>query len=269
MDGQATPVAAAPAEVAAPGNAAQAPATANAARARATGNSADAPATADAADAARTPPPRSLRDQLALLAFDIAAPTALYYILRSVGASNLAALSISAVLPAVAAIYKLAVKRRVDAVALVVVATIAVSIALSLVAHDVRFLLARDGYITALWGLWFLATLRARRPAALVFARPLMEGRKVFGTRSWESLWESDARFRRIWRFSTVMWASALLADAAARVVMAYSLPVDVVPGLGAALWPVTFVLIQIVTNVYYHRAGLYRILGAPWLGRV
>jgi intracellular septation protein A len=278
MDGQATPLAAAPAEAPVTGNAAQAPATANAARARATGNSADtpstadaadAPATADAANAVPTPAPRSLRDQLALLAFDIAAPTALYYILRSVGASNLAALSISAVLPAVAAIYKLAVKRRVDAVALVVVAAIAVSIALSLVAHDVRFLLARDGYITALWGLWFLATLRARRPAALVFARPLMEGRKVFGTRSWESLWETDATFRRIWRISTVMWASALLADAAARVVMAYSLPVDVVPGLGAALWPVTFVLIQIVTNVYYHRAGLYRILGAPWLGRV
>jgi hypothetical protein len=41
------------------------------------------------------------------------------------------------------------------------------------------------------------------------------------------------------------------------------------VPALGGALWPVTFVLIQVVTNVYYHRAGLYRILGAaPWLAR-
>jgi hypothetical protein len=40
---------------------------------------------------------------------------------------------------------------------------------------------------------------------------------------------------------------------------------VTVVPALGSALWPVTFVLIQIVTNVYYHRAGLYRLLGAPW----
>ncbi len=225
-------------------------------------------AVSDAADVPGTQPARRLRDQLAVLAFDIAAPTALYYILRGVGASNLAALSISAVLPALAGIYKLAVKRSVDAVALVVVATIAVSIALSLIAHDVRFLLARDGYITGLWGVWFLATLRARRPAALVFARPLMEGRRIFGTRSWDYLWATEARFRRIWQISTVMWACALLADAVARIVMAYSLPVDVVPGLGAALWPVTFVLIQIVTNIYYRRAGLYRILGADWLAR-
>jgi len=26
--------------------------------------------------------------------------------------------------------------------------------------------------------------------------------------------------------------------------------------------------VIQLVTNVYYHRAGLYRILGATWLSR-
>jgi hypothetical protein len=30
----------------------------------------------------------------------------------------------------------------------------------------------------------------------------------------------------------------------------------------------VTFLLIQVVTNVYYRRAGLYRILGAGWLAR-
>ena len=35
---------------------------------------------------------------------------------------------------------------------------------------------------------------------------------------------------------------------------------------LGGLLWPVTFVVIQLVTNAYYHRAGLYRILGARWL---
>ncbi len=212
-------------------------------------------------------PPR-LRGQLALLAFDIAAPTGLYYVLHSAGASNLVALSVAAVLPALAAGYKLAVKRRIDPVALVVLATIVVSIAASLIAHNTRFLLARDGLITALWGLWFLATLRSRRPAAYVFARPLMEGRKLLGTRSWDALWETEAVFRRIWRTSTVIWGAALLADAVVRVVMAYALPVDVVPALGGALWPVTFLLIQVVTNIYYHRAGLYRILGARWLAR-
>jgi hypothetical protein len=95
-----------------------------------------------------------------------------------------------------------------------------------------------------------------------------MEGRQVFGIRSWDSLWETDAQFRRIWRISTIIWGAAMLADAVIRVVMAYAASVAVVPALGGALWPVTFVVVQVVTNVYYHRAGLYRILGASWLAR-
>jgi hypothetical protein len=95
-----------------------------------------------------------------------------------------------------------------------------------------------------------------------------MEGRRLLGNRPWDGLWETSADFRRIWQVSTVIWAVALLADAVVRVVMSFTLPVDVVPGLGGALWPVTFLVIQVVTNIYYNRAGLYRILGARWAKR-
>lgn len=46
---------------------------------------------------------------------------------------------------------------------------------------------------------------------------------------------------------------------------ISYTLPVDVVPGLGGALYPITFVVLQLITNVYYNIAGLYPILGARW----
>jgi hypothetical protein len=42
---------------------------------------------------------------------------------------------------------------------------------------------------------------------------------------------------------------------------MVYTLPVDLVPALGGALWPVTFVVLQMVTNVYFQRAGFWLIL--------
>ena len=42
---------------------------------------------------------------------------------------------------------------------------------------------------------------------------------------------------------------------------MAFALPVGVVPALGGALWPVTFVILQVVTNAYFARAGFWRIL--------
>jgi len=181
---------------------------------------------------------------------------------------NLLALTISAVVPVVSVITKLAVKRQIDTVGLVVLGTIALTVCLALTVHSPQLILARDGFITGLWGLWFIATLWAHRPAAFTFARSFMEGRRLFGMGSWDCHWVASADFRRIWRVSTMIWAAGLLADAVIRVAMSFTLPVDVVPGLGGALWPVTFLLIQVVTNTYYNRAGLYRILGARWAVR-
>jgi uncharacterized membrane protein (DUF485 family) len=39
---------------------------------------------------------------------------------------------------------------------------------------------------------------------------------------------------------------------------MAYTLPVDSVPALGTALYVATAVVLIVITNVYYFRAGLY-----------
>jgi hypothetical protein len=205
---------------------------------------------------------------LATLAFDVGAPIALYYLLHGFGVSNLVALGAGAALPAASASYTLATKRRADGIAIFVLTTMLVSITVSVIAKDPRFLLAKDGVITGLWGLWFLGSARARRPAAFLFSRPLMEGRKMFAVTDWDALWDAEPAFRRIWRVSSIMWGTGMLADAAARVVMSYTLPVSVVPGLGGALWPVTFLLLQIVTNVYYQVAGLNQLLGARWLSR-
>ena len=225
------------------------------------------PVPAAAPASAPAPSPASLKRQLALLALDVGAPIGLYYGLRTAGLSNLVALGAGAIVPAAGVVVQLIKRRRLDGVGGVVVVSVLATIALSLITASPRFLLARDGFITALWGLWFLATLRsgwARRPAAFTLARPLMEGRRVFGSAAWDDLWAREPAFEKIWRVSTIIWGAGLLIDAVIRVLMSYTLPVSVVPGLGGALWPVTFVLIQVVTNVYYHRAGLYRLLGAP-----
>ncbi len=212
--------------------------------------------------------PESSRRTLPLLVLDLGAPIGLYYGLHGAGVSTLVALGAGALVPAVGVIVQLITRRRLDGVGGVVVVSVLATIALSLVTGNPRFLLAREGFITALWGLWFLATVRAARPAAFQLARPLMEGRRAFGQASWDELWATEPAFGRIWRVSTVMWGAGLLVDAIVRVLMSYTLPVSVVPGLGGALWPVTFIVLQVVTNVYYHRAGLYRMLGAPWISR-
>ena len=55
-----------------------------------------------------------------------------------------------------------------------------------------------------------------------------------------------------MWRVSSVLWGVGTLADAALRVVMAYTLPVDVVPALGTALYSATAFVLIVVNNVYY-----------------
>jgi hypothetical protein len=203
---------------------------------------------------------------LARLALNIGAPIALFYVLRSQGVSDFVALAASAVLPALGAAYTLVVQRRADAVAVFMLATMVLALLASVIAGSARFLLAKDGIVTGSWGIWFLLSARGRRPAALVFARPLMEPLKLFGNRSWDRLWDTEPQFRRIWRVATVMWGAGLLADAAVRVVISYMLPVDAVPAIGGLLYPVTFVVLQVAGNIYFTRAGLYKLLGARWL---
>ena len=172
-----------------------------------------------------------------------------------------------ALVPAVGVIVQLITRRRLDGVGGVVVVSVLATIALSLLTDNPRFLLAREGFITALWGLWFLATLRAKRPAAFRLARPLMEGRRSFGQASWDELWPPS-------RPSAGSGGSA--RSCGARPAGGRHTPgADVLhaagsggAGLGGALWPVTFIVLQVVTNVYYHRAGLYRMLGASCISR-
>lgn len=64
-----------------------------------------------------------------------------------------------------------------------------------------------------------------------------------------------------MWQVTTRIWGAAFLLDAAVRVAMAYALPVNDVPALAGALWLVTFLLLQIVTNVYLSRSGLWPVL--------
>lgn len=225
--------------------------------------------------ASNNPSRPSSRHATLTLVVDLIGPIALYYGLRAAGAGIFLALIIGAAAPALNAAIKLIKDRQVDGLALGVLAIMLLSTAAALIGGSPRFLLAKDGWLTAAWGVGFFASLHGQRPLTFLFARPLLEGRKVLdpATRrwspptnaSWDDLWEQEPRFRRIWKVATMIWGIATLIDAVIRLVMAYTLPVNVVPGLGGALWPVTFIVLQVITNIYFARSGLWRILlGQP-----
>lgn len=99
-----------------------------------------------------------------------------------------------------------------------------------------------------------------RSPFGFIVSRAMLERRFTLTHESWADLWEYVPRFRHIWRVATVIWGIGGV-DALIRIGMALTLPVDAVPGLSQAVFIGTFVSLQLATNIYYHRAGLWRIL--------
>jgi hypothetical protein len=203
---------------------------------------------------------------------DIVAPIALFYGIRGCGGSIWLALVAGGAVPAISALASLVIRRRADTAGLVMVIALTASAALSLATGSPRALLARDGLVTAGWAGYMYLSLLARRPVTFTVTRALLEGRRAYdaGTRrwvkpatsqSWDDLWQRLPRFQHIWRVCTVIWGTALLADAVIRVIVAMALPIGLVPAVNGALWPVTFVVLQVVTNVYFARSGFWEIL--------
>ena len=185
--------------------------------------------------------------------------TALYYLMRHVGVSVYAALVVGAVLSLVPACVSLLRGNRPSGLEAFFTVLLFASFAISLLPGDERLLLAKDALVTGGVGFWFLASLWwADRPLAYQFAKPLIEGRGGW-VGDWERGWREDAWFRRMWRTSSALWAAGTLLDAVARVVLAYTLPADVVPGLNLAMYVATAVVLNVVTTVVYVRAGAIR----------
>jgi hypothetical protein len=194
-------------------------------------------------------------------AIDLLVPTALLYVLIWLGYSLYFALLASASISAVTALVSFRRGSGRQSFAPVMLALALAGFGVALITGSDRFLLARESVLTAIVGAWFLRSIWNERPLTYVFTRPLLEGR--FGTegRRWEPIWEREPRFRRIWRMSSLMWAVALFIDAVLRVVIAYTLPIYTVPISQTGLMIVTMLVMQVVTNVYYVRAGLWRLI--------
>jgi hypothetical protein len=211
---------------------------------------------------------RSLAGRIVLY---LVAPIFLYYGLHQAGLTDVQALLIGAGASALSTAFTAIRKRRFDGLAVAMTTLLLLSSGVSLLSGSPRFLLARDGGITAITGIWFFASLLGKRPLTFSFARPLLEGRKLFDPTirqwvaptgpSWDTLWERVPAFRQLWRVTAAIWGTCTLLDAVIRVVMAYTLPIDVVPGLAGVLWPVTFMLLQVITNLYFLRAGFWPML--------
>lgn len=179
------------------------------------------------------------RRLLVSMALDVALPLGVYYGLRALGAGQWLALVLSGAIALARLAYQVIRSGKVELLPLFSLTIVLAGTLLSLVTGDPRLLLARESYLTAILGTWILATLAMARPFLFTVTRDLMAGDAA---RAWAADWGRSPQFRRVLRLLTLGWGGAFLVDAVARVVMAYTLPVDLVPVLSTALLVVLLV---------------------------
>jgi hypothetical protein len=161
------------------------------------------------------------------LFIDVFAPLAVYTVLSRLGASDLVSLGAAALLPALYVAAAAIRGQRIDRMAALVLALLALAIVLTLATGDPRILLAKSVIVTGAAGIYFLATLLADRPFVFYAAQKLVARREANGEAAWDQRWHASPAFRRAMRLLTVIWGAGLIGEAVVRAWIIYTLPVS------------------------------------------
>ena len=180
--------------------------------------------------AGRAPGAKPRSSPVALVA-DVALPLVIYYTARLVGLGPWSALVLGAALALTRLGWVAIAKRRVEQSSAFVLILIVVGTLAGMVGDDPRLMMARGSWVTAVVGGWLLCSTWARKPALFTVTLTFMSPAAAL---DWERSWDHEPAFRRLLRSMTAVFGVAFLVDAGARVVMSYTLPLDVVPVLSS-----------------------------------
>jgi len=196
----------------------------------------------------RTATQQRLREMVPALVIDLAVPLAVYGVLQLAGLSVTWSLAGGSVVPIVRIIVAAVREHRVNGLALFVLCALVVGVTLSLVTGDARLAIARDAVIGVALGIVFIGSLAMRRPIMFYVTRSFGGGR--LGEQ-----WDRVPALRRDLRYMTLAIGGLCLLDAAARVVLAYTLPVRTA-GFAVHFLPIVLV-------------ALLMLLGKSWGRRI
>lgn len=141
-------------------------------------------------------------------------------------------LLISSIPPILWSLIELARHRRVDAVSILVLAGIVLSILAYFGGGSAHLLQLREKLVTALIGAVFLGSVAVNRPLIYELARASIARKSAEELRSFEAL-RARAGFRRTMSVMTLVWGFGLVAEAAvsAALVFVLNIPVYMVAG--------------------------------------
>jgi hypothetical protein len=184
------------------------------------------------------------------LIVDVAVPVGSYYLLKNgFGMSTLAALGWSSVVPAVRTVWSVVKERRVNALAGLILFVNVVGLALSLVAGDPRLMLAKDSGVSSAIGIGVLMSVKLGRPMMTAGMKPFLVKGDAARSAAWDRLAAGNERFRKAERTFSLVWGTVLLGECVARIVGAYTLPVETMVWLGTVVMVAAMVLAFLISG--------------------
>jgi hypothetical protein len=193
----------------------------------------------DQAPAGRTPADhrRDMAAALRPLMIDIGIPLGSYFLLRDAfGLSLWLSLALSSIGPALRATAGLAARRELNGLAVLILAVSLAGIAVSLLTGNPRAMIAKDSIVSSVVAYAILGSVVLRRPLMSAGLKPFMTRGDLRRTAAWDRLSAASPRFRRLELLFSTIWGLALLAECAARLVGAYTLPVTTMAWLGTVM---------------------------------
>ena len=171
------------------------------------------------------------------LLIDVGIPVGTYYLLRDAfGVSLWLALALSSTGPAVRAIAGLMAERKLNLLAVLMLAVNLAGIAVSFLTGDPRAMIAKDSIVSSVIAFAILGSVVLRRPLMSAGLKPFMTKGEPRRAAAWDRLSAASPRFRRLELLFSTIWGLALLAECAARLVGAYTLPVTTMVWLGTVM---------------------------------
>jgi hypothetical protein len=136
------------------------------------------------------------------------------------------ALIASAMPPLLWSVYELAKTRRIDAISVIVTASILFTLAATAMGGSVRIIQIRDALVTGAIGLMFLASLVFEKPLIFYLARATMARHTAEGAASYDALWQVPG-VAGVFRVLTVVWGLGLAGQTAVLCALAWVWPIS------------------------------------------
>jgi hypothetical protein len=195
--------------------------------------------------------PGMLRRMLPMLVLDGVLPVLLYLVLQPRFApTSVIPLAVAVLFPLLSNAVSLVRHRRLDTFGLMVLLSLAASLAVLLLGSDQRLLLLTRGLAMPLMGLACLVSLALPKPLAFYMVRQFLTGDTPQPGMEFDTLWQYPY-IRSASRLMTLVWGVAMVGEFVVRIVLVLTLSVVQVlavssvvmmaVGLGLGAWNIVY----------------------------